>query len=308
MCAPLAVVAQPASRLQRIGWLDLSSAAENIGIFTQALSARGWQEGQTFRIDYRGGEGNPERLAAVAAELVRLPAGVIVAPGTPEALAARKATTAIPVVMADVDEPVDRGLVASLARPGGNLTGLANARRELTGKLVSLLHESLPRARSTAVLLDANDPEHKVILGQIQATARTLGVAVNALQVQRHDDVEPAFATMKKQGNAMLIVPPSSMLNSKWIADLALKNALPLASTAPGYVYDGGLMAFTNDWHAVFDRVATFVDKILKGAKPADLPVELPTKFKLVLNGKTARSLGIVLPTSIMLRADYVIE
>src|SRR5512144_1070791 len=308
MCAPLAVVAQPASRLQRIGWLDLSSAAENIGIFTQALSARGWQEGQTFRIDYRGGEGNPERLAAVAAELVRLPAGVIVAPGTPEALAAQKATTAIPVVMADVDEPVDRGLVASLARPGGNVTGLANARRELSGKLVSLLHESCPRAASAAVLLDANDPEHKVILAQIEATARALGVRIHPLQVQRHGEVEPAFATMKKQGSAMLIVPPSSMLNPKWIADLALKNALPLASTDPGYVYEGGLMAFTNDWHAVFDRVATFVDKILKGAKPADLPVELPTKFKLVLNGKTARSLGIVIPTSIMLRADYVIE
>jgi putative ABC transport system substrate-binding protein len=307
-CAPLNLTAQPAAKLHRIGWLDYSSAAENLGIFVQGMTALGWQEGKTFRIEYRGGEGRGEHLSAVAAELVRLPADLIVAPGTPEALAARKATTAIPIVMAGVDDPVDRGLVASLARPGGNVTGLANARRELSGKLLSLLHEIFPRATSVAVLWDSTDPEPRVILGYIQAAAKTLGVTVNAVQVQRYAEVEPAFAAIKKQGNPMMIVPPSSLLNSKWVADLALKHGLALASIAPGYVYDGGLIAFTDDWHAVFARVAAFVDKILKGAKPADLPVELPTRFKLIINGKTAQTLGVAIPQSILLRADQVIE
>jgi putative ABC transport system substrate-binding protein len=307
-CAPVRVAAQPTGRLNRIGWLDYSSAAENLGIFVQAMTARGWQDGRTFRVEYRGGEGRNERLATVAVDLARLPADVIVAPGTPEALAARKATTVIPIVMVGVDDPVDRGLVASLARPGGNVTGLANARRELSGKLLSLLRETFPRATSVAVLWDSTDPEPRVILGYIQAAAKALGVSVNAVQVQRYADVEPAFAAIKKQGNSMMIVPPSSLLNPKWIADLALKHGLALASIAPGYAYEGGLMAFTADWQAMFDRVAGFVDRILKGAKPADLPVELPTRFKLIINGKTAQTLGLAIPSSIMLRADHVIE
>jgi putative tryptophan/tyrosine transport system substrate-binding protein len=307
-CAPLNLTAQPAAKLHRIGWLDYSSAAENLGVFVQAMTALGWQKGKTFRIEYRGGEGRGEHLSAVAAELVRLPADLIVAPGTPEALAARKATNVIPIVMAGVDDPVDRGLVASLARPGGNVTGLANARREFSGKLLSLLREIFPRATSVAVLWDSTDPEPRVILGYIQAAAKTLGVTVNAVQVQRYAEVEPAFAAIKKQGNPMMIVPPSSLLNSKWVADLALSQGLALASIAPGYAYDGGLIAFTDDWRAVFDRVAAFVDKILKGGKPADLPVELPTRFKLIINGKTARTLGVAIPQSIMLRADHVVE
>lgn len=301
-------MAQRTGTIYRVGWLDYSSSAENLGVFAQAMGARGWQDGKTYRLDYRGGEGRSERLATAAAELVRLPVDVIVAPGTPEALAARKATTALPIVMAGVDDPVDRGLVASLARPGGNVTGLANARRELSGKLLSLVREVFPRAMSVTVLWDSTEPEHRVILGYMQAAAKTLGVSVNAVQVQRYAEVEPAFVAIKKQGNPMIIVPPSSMLNPKWIADLALSNGLALASIAPGYVYEGGLIAFTDDWHAVFDRVATFVDKILKGAKPADLPVELPTRFKLIINGKTVRTLGLAIPQSIMLRADQVIE
>ena len=164
-CMPFDLGAQPATKLHRIGWLDYSSAAENLGIFVQAMTALGWQEGKTFRIEYRGGEGRGEHLSAVAAELVRLPADLIVAPGTPEAVAARKATNVIPIVMAGVDDPVDRGLVASLARPGGNVTGLAHARRELSGKLLSLLREIFPRATSVAVLWDSTDPESRVILG-----------------------------------------------------------------------------------------------------------------------------------------------
>ena len=307
VCAPFAAKAQT-GKIHRIGWLDYSSSAENLGIFVQAMSRRGWIQGRTFSVEYRGGEGKIERLATVAAELVRLPADVIVAPGTAEALAAKKATSLIPIVMTGVDDPVERGLVASLARPGENITGLANAGKELNGKLLSLLRELIPRASSVAVLWDSTDPDHRMILGHLQVAARTLGVSLNAVQVQRYTEIEPAFAAIKKQGNQMLIVPLSDMLVPRWIADLALKYGLPLASTSPGYAYEGGLMAYTDDWKAVFDRVATFVDRILKGAKPADLPVELPTRFKLIVNAKTARTLGLTIPPSIMVRADSVIE
>jgi putative ABC transport system substrate-binding protein len=308
VCAPATAWAQASGRIRRIGWLDLSSSAENLGTFVQALGARGWVEGKTFRVDYRGGEGKTERLAAVAAELVRLPADVIVAPGTPEALAAKKAANAVPIVMTGVDDPVGRGLVGTLARPGGNITGLASARAELGAKLLSLLRDLSPRATSVAVIVDANDPDHRTILTQLQTAARSLGFSVNAQQVQRHTEVEPAFAAIKKQGNQLLVVPMSNMLIPRWTADLALKHGLALASTAPAYVYEGGLMTYTDDWQALFDRAAIFVDRILKGARPADLPVELPTKFKLIVNVKTARALGLTMPPAIMLQADHVVE
>jgi putative ABC transport system substrate-binding protein len=302
------VDAQPTAGLRRVGWLDYSSSAENLGIFEQAMSARGWAKDRTYAIEYRGGEGKTERLAAVAAELVRLPVDLIVAPGTPEALAAKDATKSIPVVMTGVNDPVERGLVASLARPGGNITGLANAGSELNGKLLSLLREALPRASGVAVIWDSTDPEHSRILPSLRRAARALGLSVDASEVRGYADVEPAFAAIRKRGSQMLIVLSSTMLIPRWIADLALKYELPLASTSPGYVYEGGLMAYTNDWNAVFDRVGNFVDRILRGGKPADLPVELPEKFKLILNARTARSFGLTLPASIMVRADLVIN
>jgi ABC-type uncharacterized transport system substrate-binding protein len=307
-CIPSTVGAQLTGKLYRVGWLDYSSSAENLGIFVQAMSGRGWVQGKTFGLEYRGGEGKSERLAAVATELARLPVDVIVAPGTFETLAARKATDAIPIVMTGVDDPVEHGFVVSLGRPGGNITGLANAGRELNGKLLSLFRELVPRASRVAVLLDVTEPDNKVTLGQLQAAAKTLGLALNAVLVQRYSEIEPAFGAIKKQGNQLLVVPPSSMLVPRWIADLALRNGLPLASTSPGYAYEGGLMAYSDDWNAVFDRVATFVDRILKGVKPADLPVELPAKFRLIVNAKTAQSLGLTIPSSIMIRADAVIE
>jgi putative tryptophan/tyrosine transport system substrate-binding protein len=300
--------AQQPARLYRVGWLDYSSSAENLGIFEQAMSARGWSNGRTFVLEYRGGEANGDRLAAVASELVRLPVDVIVAPGTLETLAARKATNAIPVVMTGVDDPVERGFVASLARPGGNVTGLASARRDLIGKLLSLLREILPRASSVAVLWDATDPDHRLMLDHLRAAGRTLGVSVNGVEVRRYTEVEPAFVAIRKQGYPMLIVLSSAMLVPGWVADLALKNGLPLASTSAAFTYEGGLMAYADDWNSVFDRAATFVDKLLKGAKAADLPVELPTKFKLIVNAKTARALGIAVPPSILVRADHIIE
>jgi putative ABC transport system substrate-binding protein len=272
------------------------------------MTARGWIKGRTLAIEYRGGEGRPERLAAVAAELARLPADAIVAPGSTETLAAKRATGSIPIVMTGVDDPVEQGLVVSLARPGRNITGLATARKDLSTKLLSLLREVLPRATNVAVLSDATDPDHGVLLAYIQAGARSLGLSLTTIEVRQHTDVEPAFAAIRKQGSQVLIVPPSNMLIPRWIAELALKNGLPLASTAPGYVYEGGFIAYTDDWNAVFDRVANFVDRILKGARPGDLPVELPTKFRLILNAKTAQTLRITLPSSIKVRADAIIE
>ena len=178
----------------------------------QALGAHGWLEGKSFRIEYRGGEGKTEQLSTVAAEMVRLPVEIIVAPGTREALAAKKATNSIPIVMTGVDDPVESGLVASLARPGGNVTRLASARKELSGRLLSLLRDFFPRASSVAVLWDSTNPELQVMLGNLQVAARTLGVSLNSVPVQRYTEVEPAIAAIKKQSNQMLVVPLSSML------------------------------------------------------------------------------------------------
>lgn len=302
------VGAQQPGKTYRVGWLDYSSSAENLGIFAQAMGERGWLEGKTFKVEYRGGEGKTEQLSKMALELVRLPVDVIVAPGTREAIAAKKATDSIPIVMNGVDDPVESGLVVSLGRPGGNVTGLASARRELSGKLLSLLREFSPRASSVAVVWDSTNPEIQVTLGYLQTAARTLGVPLNSVPVQRYTEVEPAFAEIKKQGNQLVIVPLSSMLVPGWIADLALKYKLGLASTSAGYAYEGGLLAYTDDWNAVFNRVAILVDRILKGAKPIDIPVEFPAKFKLIVNLKTAQALGFAIPSSIMLQVDHIIE
>jgi putative ABC transport system substrate-binding protein len=306
--APGWAPAQTAAKLYRIGWLDASSSGDNLGIFVQAMRSRGWIGGKTFELEYRGADGRPDRLATVAADLARLPVDVVVAPGTAEAIAAKKTTASIPIVISGVDDPVARGLVASLARPGGNVTGLATARGELSGKLLSLLREVMPNASSVGVLADATDSDHASVISPVQAAAGALGLTLHLAQVQRHTEVEAAIATVKKQGSQMLVVLMSSMLIPRWIADLSLKYGLPLASTAPGYVYEGGLMSYTADWEAVFDQVASFVDRILKGDKPADLPVELPRQFRLIVNARTARALGITLPQSIALRADNVIE
>jgi putative tryptophan/tyrosine transport system substrate-binding protein len=306
--APRIVGAQRPGKSYRVGWLDYSSSAENLGIFVQAMGERGWLEGKTFKVEYRGGEGKTEQLSKMAVELVRLPVDVIVAPGTREAIAAKKGTDSIPIVMTEVDDPVESGLVVSLGRPGGNVTGLASARRELSGKLLSLLREFFPRASSVAVLWDSTNPEIQATLGYLQIAARKLGVSLNSVPVQRYTEVEPAFAAIKKQGSQLLIVPLSSMLVPGWIADLALKYKLALASTSAGYAYEGGLLAYTDDWNAVFNRVAILVDRILKGAKPVDLPVEFPAKFKLIVNVKTAQALGFAIPPSIMLQVDHIIE
>jgi ABC transporter substrate binding protein len=193
---PFTAAAQQTGKVYRIGWLDYSSSGENLGIFVQAMGVRGWVDGKTFRIEYRGAEGRVEQLSTIATELVRLPVDLILAPGTPEALAVKKATNSIPIVMTGVDDPEERGLVESLARPGGNITGVANVRRELTEKLLSLLREVFPRALSVAVLWDTTYPDHRAVLGHLQSAARRLGVSLHSVPVQQHTEVEPALATI----------------------------------------------------------------------------------------------------------------
>lgn len=299
--------AQTAAAPKRVGWLDFASAAENLGVFRKMMRSRGWSD-EKWRLEYRGAGGIAAELEAAALALVRLPCDVMVAPGSLEAVAARKASKTVPIVFAGVDDPVGLGLVESLARPRGNVTGLAAARVELSGKVLSLLREQFPRAASGAVLTDAGDADHRRIVDHLQAAARTLQLALNVVSVKAHTDVEPAIAAMRKQGNQLLVVMPSAMLVPRWVADLALKYALPLASTSPAYAYEGGLMSYSADWHTVFAQLASFVDRILKGDKPGELPVELPTKYRLVVNAKTAQSLGVAIAPAVQLRADHIAE
>lgn len=248
------------------------------------------------------------RLPGLAAELIRLPVDVILAPGTPEALAAKKATNTIPIVMLEVADPVESRLVTNLARPGGNVTGLTNVRAELSGKLLTLLKEAVPLASRIAVLWDQTGPGHRAVLRSLEAAAQSSRLSVQSHGVRHHTGIEPAFSAMKTQRADAVIVIPSAMLVSQWTADLALKNQLPLASTDLDYAWRDGLMAYVHDREALFTRAAAFVDKILRGAKPADLPVEQPTKFELAINLKTAKALGLTIPPSLLLRADRVIE
>jgi putative ABC transport system substrate-binding protein len=269
VCAPATAWAQASGRIRRIGWLDLSSSAENLGTFVQALSARGWIEGKTFRVDYRGGEGKPERLAAVAAELVRLPTDVIVAPA-PQGAGGKKATNAVPIVMTGVDDPAGRG--GRHARGRGEASPASPAPARGTGRETPVLLRDLSPARRASRSSWTPTVGSPRDLTPARSAARSLGFSVNAQQVQRHTEVEPAFAAIKKQGNQLLVVPMSNMLIPRWIADLALKHGLALASTAPAYVYEGGLMTYTDDWQALFDRAAIFVDRILKGARRRTSP------------------------------------
>jgi len=244
----------------------------------------------------------------VAAELVRLPVDTIVAPGVTEVAAARRATRSIPIVMAGVDDPVARGLVASLARPGRNVTGVAGAARDLSAKLLAAVRDIAPAKARVAVLTVSTDSEHRGIVSDLRAAARALNVPLTAIDVTEYTDVEPAFVAIKRQGSKALIVPGSTMLVPRWIADLALMHGLALASTSPAYAYEGALICVTEDWSAVFDRVAAYVDRILKGARPETLPVETPAKFRMIINRKTARALKLTLPQSLVARADSVIE
>ena len=311
--APLAAEAQQAGT-RRIGLLDTSSPSPARVQLWQTLRQRlrelGYLEGQNIAFDSRFGEGKPDQLPRLAAELVGLKVDVIVTSGTPATQAAKQATRTIPIVMTNNADPVGAGLVASLGRPGANVTGLTTQDADLGGKRLELLLQVVPGVSRLALLIDETNPGTVLIAKGTQAAAGSVGVQLQSLGVRGPDELDRAFSSMKEARAGALIVESSSML-FPWatrLADLALKNRLPTMFAQRQYAEAGGLMAYAADFSDLFRRAATFVDKVLKGAKPADLPVEQPTKWEFVINLKTAKALGLTIPPSVLGRADEVIQ
>jgi putative ABC transport system substrate-binding protein len=276
--------------------------------FRQGLRDLGYVEGQNIQFEFRSAEGHLDRLPELAAELVRLKTDIIVTWFTPTALAAKQATDTIPIVMAETGDPIGTGLVASLPRPGGNVTGIASATAELAGKSVQLIREMLPWARRVTALANATDLFSRPFLEQIKLGGEVTGITINPVRISSNeDDLETAFASMEKDRPDAVIVQPS--LPSKRAAELALTHRVPAVSVPRWFAEEqGGLMSYSARYVDLFRKAAVYVDKILKGAQPADLPVEQPTRFELIINLKTARALGIDVPPTMLARADEVIE
>ncbi|MGH9369831.1 MAG: ABC transporter substrate-binding protein [Thermoanaerobaculia bacterium] len=314
LAVALAAEAQREAKVARIGLLGITSrqvSLENLGAIRQGLRERGWVEGQNIVIEERWAEGKVERLGNVAAELVRLKVEVILALNQAAALAAKNATTTIPVVMIAGDDPVQSGLVASLARPGGNVTGLtSNVDLGITSKQVEMLAELVPNLSRVAVLTDPADPLTGSVLSEVERAARALRVRVQAVDVRAPDELERAFAAMTRERAGAVLVGRGGMffLHRSRLATLAAKHKLPAMFIDRRWVEVGGLMSYGSDPLDLLRRVGTYVDKILKGAKPADLPIEQPTKFEFVINLRTVRALGLTIPPSLLLRVDQVIE
>jgi ABC-type uncharacterized transport system substrate-binding protein len=311
---PFAARAQQTRKVHRVGYLSGGSATASLRYvegFRQGLRDLGWVEGQNIVIDYRFAEGRFDRLPDLAAELVRLRVEVIVAGPTPPAMAAKNAAGTIPIVMWGVGDPVGQGLIASLARPGENVTGLSfSVGWETFGKGLALLKETFPNVRRVAVLSNPANASHALAIENAKVTARSLGVQLQLLEARGPEEFDGAFAAMAKERVAALLVltDPVFFLHRARLADLAAKNRLPSMHSIREYVEAGGLMSYGPSLPDLERRAATFVDKILKGAKPADLPVEQPTKFELVVNLKTAKAIGLTIPQTLLFRADEVIE
>ena len=317
VAAPLAAQAQPAGKVPRVGYLSAGSYSDSqalgfLDAFRLGLRELGWVEGQNIAIDYRFAEGRFDRLPDLAAELVRLKVDVIVAVPTPAAAAARNATETIPIVMMSGSvDPVGLGFIASLARPGGNVTGLSyGAGTEIFGKGLELLKETVPKVRRVAILSNPASPIQPLIIKEVDVAARSLGVQLQLLEARGPNEFDGAFAAMAKERVGALLVVADSIfiLHRTRLADLAARSRLPAAYGTRESVDAGGLMSYGPSVRDLVRRSATFVDKILKGAKPGDLPVEQPTKFDLVINLKTAKALGLTIPPSLLLRADEVIH
>jgi putative ABC transport system substrate-binding protein len=314
LARPLALGAQPARKVPRVGLLLLfgtpGQPSSLVDAFRGGLRDLGYVEGQTVLIDYRWAEGQEQRLADAAADLVRLEVAVIVTPGTPATMAARAATRAIPIVMTNVGDPVGSGIVASLARPGGNVTGLSLLDAELDGKRIELLKEAVPHLSRLAILWSANDPGMTLAFGRVETAARTLGFALQNLAVREPAEFPRAFeAAGAGRAEALFVTAqPFTNQHRAQILDLVAKHRLPAMYTLRSFVDAGGLMSYGPSQADQYRRAASYVDRILKGAPPADLPVEQPTKFDLVINLKTARALGLTIPAGLLQRADQVIE
>jgi putative ABC transport system substrate-binding protein len=307
---PLAASAQQAGKIHKVGYLSPSVPNVLTPLLFDSLRELGWIEGKNVAFERRFAENRLERLPELAAELVRLNVDVIVAIGTLGPLAAKRATTTIPIVMVSAGDPLGSGLVASLARPGGNVTGMSLMVPDLGGKRLELLKELLPRLSRVAVLWNAANPYPAIVFKETQTAGRTLGVEVQSLEVRGPDDLDGAFAAARQQHPDALITieDPLTFTYRKRIADFALANQLPSLQGFSEDVKAGALISYGANAADLIHRAAGYVDKILKGAKPADLPVQQPAKFELVINRKTAKALGLEVPPTLLARADEVIE
>jgi putative ABC transport system substrate-binding protein len=312
LAAPVRAGAQT-TKVYRIGLLSPFSPADGTlwhQAFRQGLRDLGWVEGKNISIEVRYADGRTDRLPGLVAELVRLSVDVIVTSVTPDTRAAKNATRTIPIVMVSPGDPVQTGLVASLARPGGNITGLSQMAPDLAGKRLELLKEIVPKLSRVAVIWNPDGGSSTLSWNELQGPAKKLGVQLRSLEVRSVDDLEGALDDAARAGAGALAILTSPIFatNLKRIAEFAIKNRLPSIFHLAEYVDVGGLVAYGTDRSDLFRRAAGYVDKILKGAKPTDLPIEQPTKFELALNLKTAKALGLTLPRSLVLRADRVIE
>jgi len=309
---PLAAHAQQPTKLRTIGFSGLSTRSaesELVAAFTQRLHELGWIENRTVVIEYRWSEGRAERVVQIAAEFVRLKVDVIVTSGTPQVLATKQATSVIPIVFARVGDPVANGLVASLARPGGNVTGLSVQGDELAGKRIEILREVVPSLRRVAILANVGNPFSVVELGEVQAAARTLNLEFDTLEIRRAEDITHAFEAIKGRAEALYVCPDGLVdANKIRINTLALGARLPTMHGYREYVEAAGLMSYGANLPDLYRRSADYVDKILRGANTGDMPVEQPTKFDLIINLTTAKALSLTIPKSLLLRANELIE
>jgi putative tryptophan/tyrosine transport system substrate-binding protein len=305
--------AQQHAKVPRIGYLSNASASaisHRIDAFRHGLRDLGYVEGKNIVIEYRYAEGKSDRLSALAAELVRLKVDIIATTGPASTGSAKQATATIPIVMANDDDPIGSGFVASLARPGGNITGLSTLSPEISGKQLELLREIVPKLSRVAVLGDVTRPGIPQALREINVAADAFGVQLQYLEVRDPKDIEIAFRAATKERADAVLVLGSAVLNSqrKQVADLAVKSRLPAIYRNLEFVEDGGLMAYGVNLNDQYRRAATYVDKILKGARPTDLPIEQPKKFELIINLKAAKQIGLTIPPNVLARADKVIK
>ena len=310
--SPAVAHSQPAGKVPRVGYLSYSSpgSSREIDAFRQGLRELGYIEGESIAVEYRFASGQLERYPKLAAELVRMNVDVIVAPATPQALAAKQATSTIPIVFVLVADAVGAGLISSFARPGRNVTGLTSSSAELGGKRLGLLKEMVPNASRVAVLYNPADRSNALLLKQLQESVPSLGLILQPREVREAREFEGAFVAMRRQRADAMFGSPGALTFEyrKVLVDLAAKHRIPAMWGHRSFVDAGGLMSYAVNLYEQNRQAAVFVDKILKGAKPGDLPVEQPTTFELVMNRRSAKELGLTIPPSLLVRADEVIE
>jgi putative tryptophan/tyrosine transport system substrate-binding protein len=309
---PLAARAQQSGRLPTIGFLGASSATvqrPSADTFVERLRELGWVEGRSLVIEYRWAEGRNERYIEISSEFVHLKVDVIVTSGTAAVLAVKQATSVIPIVFAAAGDPVGNGLVGSLARPGGNITGLSTLTPDLVGKRLELLRDLIPGMSRLAILGNSASPITVLEIAGVQAAARTLNIEIVALDIRSAEDIASAMSAIEGRAHALYVAfDPFTNTNRGHIATAALTMRLPTMFGIREYVEAGGLLSYGPSYHEMFRRAAELSDKILRGAKPADIPVEQPTKFELVINLRAAKAIGLTIPEAFLLRADEVIE